>query len=452
MVDRVICTCRPSGTWIGELMRQYPEDSANVLPTSGLTCTFFVCGAPEMGAYATVSDDITTLCGSAGVAEPLSAALIPGRCTPPICPRSRRTKGSPSVTESNTQPEPEVQWRSHRKARARDEGKRFGRKALGILIGVAVVGSAVIFAVHTWHHAVPTRSAAVAPSVRYVGVFEPDTPRSYADIDQFARSIGRQPNIVPYYSHWYEPFDVGFATTAAEHGAVTLVQIAPQGVSLASIASGKYDIYLHSYALAVKAFGGRVILSFGHEMNGNWYSWGYKHTSPTVFVAAWRHVVDVFRAARVSNVTWMWTINIIGKPNIIPAPKPWWPGSSYVNWIGIDGYYWSSSAGFDSVFGPTIADVREFTSDPMLIAETGAEPSVGQPAKIADLFSGVRSFDLLGFIYFNDDVLSAAIPGEALNWRLSSPAALQAFRRNAKAYMKPATSSVSAKLNNNNGQ
>ena len=68
------------------------------------------------------------------------------------------------------------------------------------------------------------------------------------------------------------------------------------GVSLAAIASGRYDAYLRSYAAAVKAFGSQVILSFGHEMNGYWYSWGYRHTSPAAFVAAWRHIVTVFRA------------------------------------------------------------------------------------------------------------------------------------------------------------
>ncbi len=109
----------------------------------------------------------------------------------------------------------------------------------------------------------------------YLGVYEPDAPGSYTGIDQFAQAIGRQPNLVAYYSHWLVPFDVGFATSAAKHGAVTLVQIAPRNMSLASIASGRYDAYLRSYALAVKAFGAPVILSFGHEMNGHWYPWGY---------------------------------------------------------------------------------------------------------------------------------------------------------------------------------
>ena len=57
--------------------------------------------------------------------------------------------------------------------------------------------------------------------------------------------------------------------------------------------------------------GRAVIIGFGHEMNGYWYSWGYRHTSPAVFVAAWRHIVTVFRQQGADNVTWLWTVNII---------------------------------------------------------------------------------------------------------------------------------------------
>ena len=127
----------------------------------------------------------------------------------------------------------------------------------------------------------------------------------------FAAATGVRPSVVVYYSGWLEPFQVSFAVAAARHDAVPLVQIDPTDVSLAAIASGRYDAYLRSYASAVKAFGARVILSFGHEMNGYWYSWGYQHTSPAVFVAAWRHIVTVFRQQGAGNVTWLWTVNVI---------------------------------------------------------------------------------------------------------------------------------------------
>ena len=83
-----------------------------------------------------------------------------------------------------------------------------------------------------------------------------------------------------YYSGWYVPFPTGFAKTVANHGAVPLVQMDPDGINIAHIASGRYDGYLSSYAEAVRAYSHPVIVSFGHEMNGNWSSWGYRHTSP----------------------------------------------------------------------------------------------------------------------------------------------------------------------------
>ena len=297
---------------------------------------------------------------------------------------------------------------------------------------VVISGAVALAVVQPWANKPihPTQSE------RYLGVYEPDAPLSYAGVDQFAQAIGRQPNLVSYYSHWLEPFQVGFATSAAKHGAVTLVQIDPKNgshaISLASIAAGRYDAYLRSYAAAVKAFGTKVVLSFGHEMNGNWYPWANQHTSPKVFVAAWRHIVTVFRAVGAENVTWLWTVNIISNSIPIPAPGPWWPGSSYVTWVGIDGYYYSQSWSFASLFGPTIVAVRALTRDPIIISETGAARAAGQPAKITDLFSGVQVYGLLGFLWFDANDVT-----QRLDWRLTSPAAFASFRQDARMFMRP---------------
>jgi len=244
-------------------------------------------------------------------------------------------------------------------------------------------------------------------------------------------ATGVKPGVVLYYSGWLERFRAAFAMTAAHDGAVPLVQIEPKGINLAAIASGQYDSYLTAYAKAVRAYRHPVILSFGHEMNGYWYSWGYRHTSPTVFVAAWRHIVMTFRAQSARNVTWLWTVNTIDARSGVPSPAPWWPGSSYVTWVGIDGYYSDRSSIFASLFGPTIVAVRMLTRDPILIAETSAAPAADQPAKIADLFAGIRLYGLLGFVWFD----SVAIK----NWTLSSSAAIAAFRRAAGTYHRRAS-------------
>jgi mannan endo-1,4-beta-mannosidase len=130
-------------------------------------------------------------------------------------------------------------------------------------------------------------------------------------------------------------------------------------------------------------------------------------------------------------VTWMWTVNIIHHPHGVPSPGPWWPGSSYVNWVGIDGYYYSSANIFDSMFGPTIVAVRALTRDPILIAETAVAPAAGQPAKIANLFAGIRLYGLLGFVWFDSSHLE--------DWRLISSAAIAAFRHGAVTYRRSAS-------------
>jgi mannan endo-1,4-beta-mannosidase len=304
-----------------------------------------------------------------------------------------------------------------------------------VICAVIVIGAATALAiVRPWAN----RSIHPTQSVRYLGVYQPDAPHTYASVDEFAQAIGREPNLVSYYSPWLNPFQLRFATLAARHGATTIVQIDPKNVSLSSIADGHYDAYLRSYAVAVRAFGAKVVLSFGHEMNGAWYSWGYKHTSAAVFVAAWRHVVTVFRATSAKNAVWLWTVNVIDKSIPIPSPDSWWPGSSYVDWIGIDGYYYQSSQSFAQVFGPTIADVLALSHDPVFIAETGAAPSADQPAKINDLFAGIRTYGLSGFLWFDENTQGRA-------WRLNSPKAFAAFRQDAKAFMKPPASSVSSR-------
>ena len=72
-----------------------------------------------------------------------------------------------------------------------------------------------------------------------------------------------------------------------------------------------------------------------------------------------------------------------------------------MNWVGIDGYYLKPSWQFAPLFGPTIGAVRALTNDPILVAETGATAAAGQPAKIDDLFAGIRLYGLLGFVWFD---------------------------------------------------
>ena len=314
------------------------------------------------------------------------------------------------------------------------------------LVRVVIIAAAILAAlativaagIHDKSTGTGSRAPALAAPVTlpatpetYLGVYVPGVPDSYAPVTAFAAATGVRPRVSVYYSGWLEPFRTGFAATAAQHGVLPLVQIEPTGISLSAIAAGKYDGYLSSYAEAVRDYGRPVILSFGHEMNGSWYSWSSRRSSPASYVAAWRHIVHEFRIAGTENVTWLWTVNIIDGPARIPGPKAWWPGSSYVTWVGIDGYYSTPSATFAPLFGPTIVAVRALTGAPILIAETGAADTASQPAQIADAFAGVRTYGLLGLIWFD-------AKGKQ-DWRLVRPSPIAAFRQGAEAYHGPAS-------------
>lgn len=311
------------------------------------------------------------------------------------------------------------------------------RSRLVIIVAVALVAAAVAFAV--FRSASPASSpsrpqASPASSLppdlaSYLGVFEAGALDTYQPVADFARIAAKQPNLVGYYSGWREPFQRSFAKTVRNHGAATIVQWDPTSASVSTIAAGSYDGYLRSFADSVRQFGHPVVIGFGHEMNANWYSWGYGHLPPATFVAAWRHIVTLFRRQGAENVTWLWTLQA-DEPGTGPIAA-WWPGEKYVTWVGIDGYYYRPYETFASIFGKTIAQVRALTGRPVLVSEAAVGPAADQARKIPDLFTGMREYGTLGLVWF-DIAQHQGIYHQ--DWHIAnSPAAETAFRRGASA-------------------
>jgi mannan endo-1,4-beta-mannosidase len=308
--------------------------------------------------------------------------------------------------------------------------------AVAMALALASVTGAVSRVVGSIHPKPAAVHATLSPQLAaYLGAFTPGAPPSYAPVASFAQATGRAPNLIGYYSGWAEPFDTSFANTLRNHGIIPFVQIDPTDASIAGIADGTYDEYLRSYADSVRNFRSAVVIGFGHEMNADWYSWGYKHVAPATFVAAWRHLVTVFREQGADNVTWLWTVEATG-PHTGPV-QDWWPGSSYVTWAGVDGYYYRYTDRFATVFGRTIDQVRKITKDPVILSETAVGPAADQFPKILDLFKGLTNYNTLGLVWF--DVKQTGGPYRQ-DWRLEdSRFAEEAFRLGAKDYLTPVT-------------
>ena len=305
---------------------------------------------------------------------------------------------------------------------------------LAVALAVAALVGASIRLTGSSHPAArPVHTSLRASPASYLGVFEPGAPPSWDPVAEFAAAAGREPNLLGYYSGWAESFDTSFAETIHRHGVIPFIQIDPTYASIAAIADGTYDDYLRSYADSVRNFGHDVVIGFGHEMNANWYSWGYMHTPPSTFVAAWRHIVTLFRDEGADNVTWVWTIQA-DETGTGPIAS-WWPGAQYVNWVGIDGYYRRPTDTFASVFGKTIKQVRTFTKLPVLLSETAVGPAAGQFNEIQNLFRGMVAYKTLGLVWFD----KAQHDGlDHQDWRLEdSPFAEGSFKLGVKDYLAP---------------
>jgi hypothetical protein len=78
------------------------------------------------------------------------------------------------------------------------------------------------------------------------------------------------------------------------------------------------------------------------------------------------------------------------------------------------------------VFGSTIADIRTFSSAPLLIAETAVGTTSDRASQIDALFADVRAEHLAGVDWF-DEAQHAGVYHQ--DWRLENdPAAAAAFR------------------------
>ena len=314
--------------------------------------------------------------------------------------------------------------------------------AVAMALALASVTGAVSRGVKSAPAKPPASHASLTPKLAsYLGAFvqgaegAQGAPSDFAPVQSFDQAAGQPANLIGYYSGWAEPFDTSFANTLRSHGVIPFVQIDPTDASISAIAAGTYDEYLRSYADSVRNFNTAVVIGFGHEMNADWYSWGYHHVPATTFVAAWRHLVTLFRAQGADNVTWLWTLEADG-PGTGPV-KDWWPGPNYVTWVGVDGYYYRPSDTFATVFGKTINQLRTFTQDPVLLSETAVGPAAGQFTKITDLFRGMSNDNTLGLVWFDKKQTGDVYHQD---WRLEdSQQARVAFQLGVKEDIAPVT-------------
>lgn len=343
-----------------------------------------------------------------------------------------------------------------------------GRIRTGVRLGVVMATGAVVMA-SFWLTArfeaspglpsetgVMRRNQAKGPSTLKLapqkgkialGIFEPGNSRA---VTEFEQQIGREADVVSIYQAWggeNRNFDAGSAEYVAGRGKTLLVTWEPWRPSktdfdqpeyrLRRIAEGQYDEYLRVWFTQVKAWNKPIFVRFAHEMNGNWYPWGPHVNQPQDYIDAWRHVVDVSREVGAKNITWVWAPN---EQNGSDDLGKYYPGSKYVDWVGLSGFNWGNRAQwqtwrrFNDIYGADMKQLRKYKK-PIMIAEIASveNPDEGVSAQsknhwIREAFAEIKKANSsIGLVvWFNDTFTQNSY---LFDWRVaSSPTNIPAMK------------------------
>ena len=253
------------------------------------------------------------------------------------------------------------------------------------------------------------------------------------NVNRFEESVGKKAAWVFFSDNWFESRK--FPATTCDWirglGKVPYVRLmlrsdleqsrAEKTFSLANILAGKFDEDLKFWAREAKTFGSPILMEWGTEPNGKWFSWNGKWNGgakdgPPRYIAAYRHIVDVMRAEGADNVQWVWHVNWLEEPEAKwNRFENYYPGETYCDWVAL------------SAYGPLTPRAKDGTESfrfklrsayprltklasgkPIVIAEFGCalnhrtvDASAWAKAALDDLFSH-RWPAVVGFCWWNE--------------------------------------------------
>jgi mannan endo-1,4-beta-mannosidase len=284
------------------------------------------------------------------------------------------------------------------------------------------------------------KTALLHPKRKYFGISLAGVPQSVTTpITQIQQETGKRPNLDLYYMDWgtaanalagVPNFNASQAENACAAGMMPMmtweswdttdtdptegVAYTQQQFSPTNIIAGNFNAYIRVTAQAIASIGCPIALRFDQEANGYWYPWGvtnsaeYPATDTTaqkalLYIQMWRHVRRIFAAEGATNVLWVWSPNIQGpKGEKLVQFKQFYPGTKWVDWVGIDGYYNTPARTFSILFGSTIEQLEPVAADkPWMLAETGVGSSTKKPWQIKNLLGSIaKDKRFNGFVYF----------------------------------------------------
>lgn len=169
--------------------------------------------------------------------------------------------------------------------------------------------------------------------------------------------------------------------------------------SLAETINGHWDRQYLAVARSVVEYREPILIRFAHEMNGHWYPWGTANGNrPGQYVAAWRHVVDLFREAGATNALWVWSPNVVRGASSRTV-RQFWPGSSYVDVVGLSGYGVRERTPV-TTYRATLKLIYALTKKPIVLTEVGVQPGSEKRSWLREFGGWLRQNpQIRGFIW-----------------------------------------------------
>jgi beta-mannanase len=259
---------------------------------------------------------------------------------------------------------------------------------------LVLVSVCVVTATAAARRPAPTGPLPANPSaLRQLGVSIAWSTRWLSDLDAYAARVGRVPSVVSSYRDMEGTMlDATAMNGVVARGSVPLVTVEPWDsasatdprFALRNIVRGDFDQWFAAGADAARTFARPFYLRFAPEMNGRWAPWeaGVNGNTPQDYIDAWRHVHDIFDAHGATDVRWVWGPNVSGGSAV--DFTPYYPGSSVVDVLALDGYNWGSLdvwQTYSQVFGPSYDTLCTLDPDkPVMIAETASTELGGNKA------------------------------------------------------------------------
>ncbi len=164
-----------------------------------------------------------------------------------------------------------------------------------------------------------------------------------------------------------------------------------RNISWRAIANGSYDRYIKSAATRVKAYNRPVFIAFDPEFDTH-----KTKGSMADYVAAYRHVFNVFKSYQVTNVAWAWVSSgYLGAGNSDRIQQAY-PGDAYVDWVGWDPYnFYRCNGTAWKTFGEKVTPTYNWMKanghgdKPFLLSEYGTQFDSSNPSRSAQWHAGI---------------------------------------------------------------